>query len=173
MSRDQPDPSTAVAELARREAGLPALLVSACLVGVACNHRGAASPSASVAGLATGHRLVPVCPEAAGGLGTPRAPAERVTDGRVVTASGEDVTDAYRRGADHAVRVALAAGATRAVLKARSPSCGGSAIYDGSFSRTLVPGQGVTAEALRNAGVAVCCEDDVDPNSTLSAFGGA
>lgn len=107
-------------------------------------------------------RLVPVCPETAGGLPTPRPAAERsAVDGRVRTADGTDVTDAYERGAAHAVRVAIATGATSAVLKARSPSCGCHEVYDGSFTRTRVEGAGVAAEALRGAGLDVLDEDDV------------
>jgi uncharacterized protein YbbK (DUF523 family) len=136
--------------------------VSACLLGVPCNHRGAASTSAAVVALRRDRRLIPVCPESAGGLPTPRAAAEIQPSGRVRTAAGDDVTDAYERGAAHAVRLALTAGAAGAVLKARSPSCGCHEVYDGSFSRTRVPGEGVTARALRDAGVAVWSEEDVE-----------
>jgi uncharacterized protein YbbK (DUF523 family) len=141
----------------------PALLISACLLGVECNHLGAASPRAAVRALARDYRLVPVCPEVAGGLPTPRPAAERVDGGRVVTADGDDVTDQYRRGAAHVVAVAAACGASRAVLKARSPSCGCHEVYDGTFTRTLVAGSGVTAEALRAAGVDVGSEEDLEP----------
>jgi uncharacterized protein YbbK (DUF523 family) len=71
------------------------------------------------------------------------------------------VTEWYERGAQHAVRVAEAVGATRAVLKARSPSCGCHEIYDGSFTRTLIDGDGVTAAALRAAGLDVVSEEDL------------
>src|SRR6185503_4778123 len=108
--------------------------VSACLLGVACNHLGRASPSAAVAALGADHRLIPVCPETMGGLPTPRAAAEQQPDGRVRTATGDDVTDAYERGAAATVDVARAAGAERAVLKARSPSCGCHEVYDGTFT---------------------------------------
>jgi uncharacterized protein YbbK (DUF523 family) len=138
------------------------LLVSACLLGVRCNHLGEASTSAAVVSLGRRHRLVAVCPETAGGLPTPRPAAEMQPDGAVRTEAGADVTDAYRRGAAQAVRLAAAAGASAAVLKARSPSCGCQEIYDGSFTRTRVPGEGVTARALREAGVAVWSEDDVE-----------
>jgi uncharacterized protein YbbK (DUF523 family) len=138
------------------------LLVSACLLGVRCNHLGEASTSAAVVSLGRRHRLVAVCPETAGGLPTPRPAAEMQLDGAVRTEAGADVTDAYRRGAAQAVRLAAAAGASAAVLKARSPSCGCHEIYDGSFTRTRVPGEGVTARALREAGVAVWSEDDVE-----------
>jgi uncharacterized protein YbbK (DUF523 family) len=138
------------------------LLVSACLLGVRCNHMGEASTSAAVVSLGRRHRLVAVCPETAGGLPTPRPAAELQPDGTVRTETGGDVSDAYRRGAAQAVRLAIAAGASAAVLKARSPSCGCHEIYDGSFTRTRVPGEGVTARALREAGVAVWSEDDVE-----------
>lgn len=141
----------------------PVLLVSACLVGVPCNHRGAASRSTEVLALGADHALVPVCPEVAGGLPVPRIAAERQPDGRVVAGDGTDVSEAYRRGAERAVELARAHGATRAVLKARSPSCGCHEIYDGSFSHVRVAGAGVTAEALRAAGVEVCSEEDLVP----------
>jgi uncharacterized protein YbbK (DUF523 family) len=136
----------------------PALIVSACLLGVRCNHVGGASASPAVAALAATHRLIPVCPETAGGLPTPRPASERQPDGSVRTGDGDDVTEWYERGAAHTVRLALASGATRAVLKARSPSCGCGQIYDGTFTRTLVEGDGVTAQALRLAGVEVVTE---------------
>jgi uncharacterized protein YbbK (DUF523 family) len=137
------------------------ILVSACLLGVACNHRGEARPTPAVDALAAGARLIPVCPEVAGGLPTPRASAEVGPDRRVRTAAGEDVTEFYERGARHAVSVALAAGAQRAVLKARSPSCGCHRIYDGSHRHVLVDGAGLTAEALRKAGLQVLSEEDL------------
>jgi uncharacterized protein YbbK (DUF523 family) len=137
----------------------PVLVVSACLLGVACNHEGRGSPRPVVRELEARYRLIPVCPEVLGGLTTPR-PAAEIRGGAVVNTAGEDVSAAYRRGAEAAVAVARAAGATRAVLKARSPSCGASAVYDGSFSRTLVAGEGVTAAALRAAGLDVCSDEE-------------
>lgn len=115
----------------------------------------------SVVALRDTHRIIAVCPESVGGLPTPRAAAERRSDGSVRTGEGEDVTELYERGAKHAVELALAAGAARAILKARSPSCGCHEIYDGTFTRTLVAGEGVTAEALRLAGLEVLSEEDL------------
>jgi uncharacterized protein YbbK (DUF523 family) len=141
----------------------PLILVSACLLGVACNHRGLASPSSAVAAMATHSRLIPVCPEVAGGLPTPRPAAEMQPDGRVCTADGTDITESFRRGAAQALALAQATSATRTVLKARSPSCGCHGVYDGRFSRTLGDpnGEGVTAAALRGAGVEVISDEDV------------
>lgn len=138
----------------------PALLVSACLLGVQCNHEGGHSRRSAVEALSETYRLVPVCPEVCGGLSTPRPAAERCA-AHVVNVDGDDVTAAYERGAAVAVQLAQATGATRAVLKARSPSCGSSRIYDGTFSRTLRDGEGVTAAALRAAGIDVVSEEDV------------
>jgi uncharacterized protein YbbK (DUF523 family) len=142
------------------------VLVSACLLGVPCTHDGTARTFEQVVALGRrdgpGLRLVPICPESAGGLPTPRPAAERnARDGRVRTAAGDDVTDAYERGAVQALGVAGATGATHAVLKARSPSCGCHEVYDGTFSRTRVAGEGVTAAALRRAGVVVLSEEDL------------
>jgi uncharacterized protein YbbK (DUF523 family) len=137
------------------------VLVSACLLGVPCNHRGGASPSAAAERLAANARLVPICPEMVGGLPAPRPAAELQTDGSVRTADGVDVTDAYDRGAAAAVALASTMGAGLAVLKARSPSCGCHEVYDGSFSRRLRTGEGRTAAALRRSGMKVLSEEDV------------
>lgn len=140
----------------------PTLVVSACLLGVRCTHDAGHERRAAVEQLAATHRLVPVCPETVGGLPTPRPAAERSSvDGRVRTVDGVDVTDAYERGAAHVVALAAATGAAGAVLKARSPSCGCREVYDGTFTRTRVDGEGVTAAALRRAGCEVVDEDDV------------
>jgi uncharacterized protein YbbK (DUF523 family) len=84
------------------------------------------------------------------------------SDGRVRTEDGSDVTEFYQRGAAHAVDLARRASVAGAVLKARSPSCGCHEIFDGAHRRRLVPGAGVTAAALREAGITVCSEEDLD-----------
>lgn len=143
------------------QGGAPPVLVSACLLGVACNHLAEGRPVPAISGLAATRRLIPVCPEVAGGLPTPRPAAQLGGDGRVRTQSGQDVTGFYERGAAHTVAVAQAAGVERAVLKARSPSCGCHEIYDGTHRRLLVPGEGVTAAALRSSGIEVMSEEDL------------
>ncbi|MFB6892335.1 DUF523 domain-containing protein [Kitasatospora sp. NPDC056327] len=140
------------------------MLVSACLTGVPCRYDGRARTDAAVAGLVAQGRAVVVCPEGAGGLPTPRAAAEivggdgaDVLDGRarVVDAAGTDRTGEFTAGARAALAAAEAAGARRALLTARSPSCGCGQVYDGTFGGTLRPGDGVTAALLRRAGIAV------------------
>ena len=153
-------------------ADAPTMLVSACLLGVRCNHLGASSLSPAVRSLSGDHRLVPICPEVAGGLPTPRPAAELQVDGRVVTQDGQDVSDLYRRGAQAAVDLARATGARSAVLKARSPSCGCHEVYDGTFTRTRVRGEGITARALREAGLSLRSEEDVLAGGTTSSPSG-
>jgi len=127
------------------------LLISACLMGYNCKYNGGnnALPPEVLAALRKRYRLIPVCPEAAGGLPTPRVPSER-RGGSVVTRDGRDVTAAFRRGAEIAGALAERYGARLALLKSNSPSCGSGTVYDGSFTGTLTPGDGVTAEYLKH-----------------------
>ncbi|MEV6974596.1 DUF523 domain-containing protein [Kitasatospora sp. NPDC093806] len=140
------------------------ILVSACLAGVPCRYDGRAKTDAGVVEVVAEGRGVVVCPEGAGGLPTPRAAAEivggdgaDVLDGRarVVDATGADRTAEFVAGARAALAAAEAAGAGRALLMARSPSCGCGQVYDGTFGGTLRPGDGVTAALLRRAGIVV------------------
>ena len=139
------------------------VLVSACLLGVACRYDGASKglPDSVLRELMARHVLVPACPEQLGGLPTPRLPSERI-GAQVVMKDGTDVTAAYRRGAEEALRLARLFGCRRAVLKERSPSCGSGTIYDGSFSGRLAGGDGVTAALLRENGIAVCGESALE-----------
>ncbi|MCX7856016.1 MAG: DUF523 domain-containing protein [Anaerolineae bacterium] len=144
------------------------ILVSACLLGLPTAYDGRGHPVAELIRLAAMGRVIPVCPEVAGGLPVPRPPAEivggsggDVLDGRarVLTASGEDVTEAYIRGAEVALALVRRYGIRLAVMKARSPSCGPSGIYNGSHSGRLVPGEGVAVALLRREGVRVISEE--------------
>ena len=99
--------------------------------------------------------------EQMGGLPTPRVPAERVGD-RVLTRDGRDVTEAYRRGAEEALRLAQLLGCTEALLKEKSPSCGCGRIYDGTFSGVLTDGFGMTADLLRKNALTVYGETHLE-----------
>ncbi len=116
---------------------------------------------ARVQALVGKYEIVPVCPEQLGGLPTPRVPSERRGE-RVVTAGGRDVTEAYRRGAEAALALCQQNGCEAAVLKEKSPSCGCGQIYDGTFSRRLIAGDGVTVELFKAHGIVVCGESDVE-----------
>jgi len=139
------------------------LLVSRCLLGEPCRYDGRSKPVQQVKELEQrGYHLVPVCPEVMGGLPTPRPPAELQPDGRVVNRDGRDVTKEYRDGAQAALELACREGCRWAVLKENSPSCGCRGVYDGTFSKTLVPGQGVTARLLIEHGVRVLGESELE-----------
>ena len=137
------------------------LLVSACLLGENCKYNGGNNLVATLQEelLMHGFEAVPFCAECAGGLPTPRIPAERVGD-RVLNILGDDVTAEFEKGAQLALETALQNGCTMAILKMNSPSCGSGTIYDGTFSGTLTEGYGVTAELLRNHGIAVLNEEN-------------
>lgn len=113
-------------------------------------------------------RLIPVCPEVFGGLPTPRADAQRAGD-KVIARTGKDVTFEYMKGAREAVRLAKEHDVLCAVLKEKSPSCGSSRIYDGTFRGNLVEGQGMAAELLRNEGYRVFSEEKLDEVERLLA----
>ena len=136
------------------------ILVSACLLGVACRYDGKSKPHPAVLALQVRHQLIPVCGEVFGGLPTPRTPAERVGNG-VYTRDGRDVTAEYVRGAEEVLDLAKRMDCHVALLKERSPSCGSGEIYDGSFSRNLITGDGVTAALLKANGIAVVGESEV------------
>ncbi len=127
------------------------VLVSACLLGVFCRYDGHCVPDGRVLGLAARLRLVPVCPEQLGGLSTPRDPVE-LRQGRAVCKNGRDVSDAFVRGVGQVLHIGTLTGARAAILQPRSPSCGVTHIYDGTFSGDLVPGQGMLAARLAQAG---------------------
>lgn len=147
------------------------ILVSACLLGQAVRYDGGAhGPFTQLLDWQAQGRVLPLCPEVAGGLPTPRPAAEiiggqgaQVLDGLVQVRSrdGADVSAAFIAGAGIAERLVQQHGIRIAVLKARSPSCGNRHSYDGSFSGTLVAGEGVTAAALRRLGVQVFNESEL------------
>ena len=133
-------------------------VVSACLAGEPCRYDGGCSPGPAVQRLIRAGQALPVCPETLGGLPTPRVPSE-IRGGRVVAKDGTDVTDAFTRGAEEALRLAQENGCTAAILKARSPSCGSGEIYDGTFTGTRVPGEGVFARMAHEAGLEIWNEE--------------
>jgi len=79
---------------------------------------------------------------------------------KVVTADGVDVTRQYIEGAWKALFIGLQSGCSKAILKARSPSCGLGQIYDGTYSGRLVQGHGVFAELLLAHGIEVYTEEN-------------
>ena len=133
-------------------------MVSACLAGTPCRYDGRSNLRPEIAALVERGEAVPVCPEVLGGLPTPRTPSERKGES-VVSATGDDVTGAFAAGAEAALYIAEECGCSAAVLKARSPSCGCGRIYDGTFTHTLIDGDGFFAALLRRKGFQLFTEE--------------
>lgn len=146
---------------------MTAILISACLMGAPVRYDGKGKPlgDSLLARLAEAGRLVPLCPEVAGGFAVPRPPAEiecgrtgdDVLDGRarVIELGGRDVTAAFIAGAEAALALARDNRCRYALLIDGSPSCGSLSIHDGAFSGRKRPGNGVTAALLARHGIEV------------------
>ena len=141
--------------------------VSACLLGIRCRYNGGHQLNPKVAEFLKGRRIVPVCPELLTGLAIPRPPAEIVSgsgpavlagEARVKLADGTDVTEAFLHGAKEAMQWVQLAGATHAILKERSPSCGVRQIHQ---QGKVVAGQGVLAALLDEAGIEIISEEEM------------
>lgn len=137
------------------------LLISACLLGRNCKYSGGNNYHPLTEALRDRYQLVPVCPECMGGLPIPHDPSEQVGD-RVLSRAGADVTTEFTKGAELALRRARQTGAKLALLKERSPSCGFGAIYDGTFTGTVVPGNGVAADLLAKNGLTIYGESRIE-----------
>jgi len=159
-------------------------LVSPCILGIPTRWDGGQCLVERLVKLAAQGRLLPFCTEAAGGLSIPRPEAEimaidgdavlfrkasdvdghDVLDGKakVVSIEGTDVTSEYVEGAQMGLALAKRSGIKVAILKAYSPACGSRKIYDGTFSLTLKPGQGVLAALLTRNGITVYSENELD-----------
>lgn len=150
------------------------ILISACLLGQKVRYDGQdclQTHPLFQAWFKAGN-VVTICPEMAGGLSTPRPPAEiqpgktaeevLLKQAKVITVDGGDVTEEYRLGAEKALALAQQHNIHVAILKARSPSCGSMQVYDGSYSRSLVDGMGVTAKLLSQHGIQVFDETAID-----------
>ncbi len=74
---------------------------------------------------------------------------------------GRDVTSFFVRGAEETLKIARILCDNEAILKQRSPSCGLGQIYDGTFFKTVVKGDGVTTALLKQNGIKVISEEDL------------
>lgn len=130
------------------------ILVSSCLLGLNCRYDGGNNYSKEVEEFLKNYEVIPICPEIMGGLPTPRTPSERQAD-RVINKEGKDVTEQYEKGARECLFLAQKYDVKKALLKLRSPSCGSKEIYDGTFSHTIIEGDGVAAELFKKNGIEV------------------
>ena len=136
------------------------MLCSACLLGIGCRYDGKTKNYPKVLELSKKEVLIPICPEQLGGLPTPRDAAEQ-KGGKVFTVNGADMTEAFNKGAEEVLKIAKILNIKRALLKQRSPSCGSKQVYDGSFSRKLIDGSGVTSKLLKANGIEVFSEEEL------------
>lgn len=136
------------------------IMVSACLLGRNCKYNGGNNRNAKVLEKTAGNEVIPVCPEALGGLPVPRDPSE-IRGGEVVSKAGVSVDREFHRGAETVLKIAQEEKPDLIILKANSPSCGVRAVYDGTFTDTLVEGRGITAGLLIDAGFDVIEETDL------------
>jgi uncharacterized protein YbbK (DUF523 family) len=158
------------------------ILISACLVGEPTRFDGTAVPceTAEIARWRARGRLLPVCPEVAGGCPVPRPPAEIEPGGTaeavlagqacVRDGSGADVSQAFIRGAEATLEAARRAGARIAVLKDRSPSCGSTVVHDGTFSGRTIAGRGLAVELLERHGIRAFSENQTEEAATYLAL---
>lgn len=136
------------------------ILVSACLLGTNCKYSGGNNYNEKVIEYIKDKEVIPVCPEIMGGLSTPRPPSERIED-KVLNNQGIDVTNEYTKGALETLKLAKLFNVQKALLKAKSPSCGKGKIYDGTFNGVLTNGNGVTVDLLEKNGIEVITEQDL------------
>ena len=140
------------------------ILISACLAGVNCKYDGGNNYNEKIMELVRNGDAILVCPEQLGGLTTPRTPSEiKIVNGIrcVFMEDGRDVTKEYERGANEVLNLAKSLNINKAILKAKSPSCGCGIIYDGTFTKTKISGNGITSQLLLNNGIEVITEEDI------------
>lgn len=136
------------------------MLVSACLLGENCKYNGGNNYSASVAEYVKDKEVITVCPEVMAGMGIPRTPIE-IVDGVLMDRNGNNVDTALRAAVAQAIEEIRNEEIECAILQSRSPTCGVNEVYDGSFSGKLIPGSGVFAQALSDAGYPVIDAEDI------------
>lgn len=134
-------------------------IVSACLVGMNTKYNGGNNKNEKIIEFLKDKEYITICPEVSGGLSTPRSPSEIVKD-RVINKEGRDVTKEFNLGTKKEIERVKEFGATTAILKSKSPSCGLNYIYDGSFTSALIEGDGVFVQQLKKLGIKILTELD-------------
>ena len=136
------------------------MMVSACLLGENCKYNGGNNLNPELLRLLSGHEIIPVCPEVAGGLPIPRLSCE-IVNGVVIDKDGESKDKEFRDGAELCLQKAFEESVDLVILQSRSPSCGVKQVYDGSFTGKLIDGRGVFAELLIQNGIKVIDVEDL------------
>ncbi len=136
-------------------------VVSACLLGDNCKYNGGNNYNENVCKFLSNKEYIKVCPECLGGLSIPRLPSEIIGD-KVINSSNIDVTLNYKKGAEETLKICQSENINCAIMKSRSPSCGCGKIYDGTFSKKLVDGDGITVRLLKEHEIRVLSEEDIN-----------
>lgn len=137
------------------------LLVSACLIGENTKYNGKNNYVSDIEKLKDKYEFIIICPEIMGGLSTPRFPSEIIGD-KIINSNGDNVTKEFIQGKNLTCDIAKNNNITKALLKDGSPSCGSNYIYDGTFSKTKIVGNGITAKGLREMGIIIYTEKDIN-----------
>jgi len=153
-------------------------IISACLCGVNCKYSGQNNLNERCLKLFREGKAVLVCPEQLGGLQTPRNPVELMNtasevadgEGKALSNKGEDVTKQFLNGAYETLKIAKELGATKAILKEGSPSCGSNFVYDGTFNGNKIKGKGITAYILESQGITVFSDEDLEVNNSKLVY---
>jgi uncharacterized protein YbbK (DUF523 family) len=113
-------------------------------------------------------RFISICPEVSGGLVVPREPAEiQQSSNEVITKVGINVSTQFNLGAQQALKLCLQHNIRFALLKESSPSCGSTLIYDGSFTKNKILGQGITSQLLTQNNINVFSENNLEALAEL------
>lgn len=137
------------------------IAVSACLVGKNTKYDGTNNYNKAVMEYLKDKEYILICPEVAGGLPTPRIPSERVKD-KVINKENIDVTHNFIIGASKTLEELKKQNIELVVVKSKSPSCGYKQIYDGSFTGTIIEGNGVFTELAVKNGIQILTEKDIE-----------
>lgn len=137
------------------------IIVSACLLGECCKYNGGHNACDKVISYVQDKEVIKICPEVMGGLSIPRIPCERI-EKKVINQQGEDKTYEFYKGAELSLALAKKHDVKKAILKAKSPSCGKGKIYDGTFSGTLVDGNGVCVDLFLENGIQILTEKELE-----------
>lgn len=136
------------------------IAVSACLLGENCKYSGGNNRNEAVLVFIKEKEVIPVCPEVAGGLPIPRVPVELV-NGVAINREGANVDKEFHLGVEKMLAKLAGEEIDLVILQPRSPSCGSKQVYDGTFTGTLKPGQGMFAKALIEKGYKVVEPDEL------------
>ena len=135
-------------------------MVSGCLLGENCKYNGGNNYNPRVVEFLKGKEVISICPEMMAGMGCPRNPIE-IVDGVLTDCHGKNVDSLIRKSVMEIMERIRDEEIQCAVLQSRSPTCGVNQVYDGTFSGKLIPGSGVFAKSLMDAGYLVIDVEDI------------